>query len=62
VNFHQGLLGQLFDFGRIDIHGTGVENLILPNIGCPTDLVKAIENASIPLKQPQPPLADAPAA
>ena len=25
------------------------------------DLIKAIENASIPLKQPQPPLADKPA-
>ena len=50
VNFHQGLLGRLFDFGRIDIHGTGVDDLRLPNIGCPKDLLKAIENASIPLK------------
>ncbi len=58
VNFHQGLLGRLFDFGRVEIHGTGVDDLSLPNIGCPTDLVKSIENASIPLKQPQPPLAD----
>ena len=62
VNFHQGLLGRLFDFGRIDIYGTGVDDLRLPNIGCPKDLLKAIENASIPLKQPQPPLADKPAA
>ena len=62
VNFHQGLLGRLLDFGRIDIHGTGVDDLRLPNIGSPKDLLKAIENASIPLKQPQPPLADKPAA
>jgi uncharacterized membrane protein YdbT with pleckstrin-like domain len=52
VNFHQGLLGRIFNFGRIVVHGTGVEDLILPNIASPTDLVKAIENASIPLKQP----------
>jgi len=62
VNFHQGLLGRLLDFGRIEIHGTGMDDLRLPNIGCPTDLVKAIENASIPLKQPQPPLAEPPLA
>ena len=52
VNFHQGLLGQLFDFGKIVIHGTGVDDMILPYIARPTDLVKAIENASIPVKQP----------
>ena len=43
VNFHQGLLGRLLDFGRIEIHGTGMDDLRLPNIGCPTDLIKAIE-------------------
>ena len=62
VNFHQGLLGRMLDFGRIEIHGTGMDDLRLPNIGCPTDLVKAIENASIPLKQPQPPFAEPPLA
>ena len=62
VNFHQGLLGRMLDFGRIEIHGTGMDDLRLPNIGCPKDLIKAIEDASIPLKQPQPPFADKPAA
>jgi uncharacterized membrane protein YdbT with pleckstrin-like domain len=52
VNFHQGLLGRIFGFGKIVVHGTGVDDLILPNIAQPTDLVKAIENASIPVKQP----------
>ncbi len=52
VNFHQGLLGQIFGFGKIVVHGTGVDDLILPDIASPTDLVKAIENASIPVKQP----------
>jgi hypothetical protein len=50
VNFHQGLLGRLFDFGRIDTHGTGVDDLRLPNIGCPTDLVKAIDNGAPDLR------------
>jgi uncharacterized membrane protein YdbT with pleckstrin-like domain len=52
VNFHQGLLGRIFGFGKIVIHGTGVDDMILPNIARPTDLVKAIENASVPVKQP----------
>ena len=52
VNFHQGVLGRIFGFGKIVIHGTGVDDMILPNIASPTDLVKAIENASIPVKQP----------
>jgi membrane protein YdbS with pleckstrin-like domain len=52
VNLHQGLLGKIFNFGQITVHGTGVDDLALPNIACPTDLVKAIENASIPVKQP----------
>jgi uncharacterized membrane protein YdbT with pleckstrin-like domain len=52
VNLHQGLLGRIFGFGKIVLHGTGVDDMILPNIAQPTDLVKAIENASIPVKQP----------
>ena len=62
VNFHQGLLGRIFDFGKIVIHGTGVDDMILPNIARPTDLVKAIENASIPVKQPQLEVPDEPSA
>ena len=62
VNFHQGLLGRIFNFGKIVIHGTGVDDMILPNIACPTDLVKAIENASIPVKQPPLAPSDTPSA
>ncbi len=62
VNFHQGLLGQLFDFGKIVIHGTGVDDMVLPYIASPTDLVKAIENASIPVKQPPLAPSDTPSA
>jgi len=62
VNFHQGLLGRIFNFGKIVVHGTGVDDLILPNIASPTDLVKAIENASIPVKQPPLASSDKPSA
>jgi membrane protein YdbS with pleckstrin-like domain len=62
VNFHQGLLGRIFGFGQIVLHGTGVDDLILPNIANPTDLVKAIENASIPVKQPPLAPSDTPSA
>ena len=62
VNFYQGLLGRIFDFGKIVVHGTGVDDMILPNIAHPTDLVKAIENASIPVKQPPLEVPDEPAA
>ena len=60
VNFHQGLLGRIFNSGKIVIHGTGVDDLILPNIARPVDLVKAIENASIPVKQPPLAVSDKP--
>ncbi len=62
VNFHQGLLGRIFDFGQIVVHGTGVDDMIIPNIARPTELVKAIENASIPVKQPPLEVPDEPAA
>jgi uncharacterized membrane protein YdbT with pleckstrin-like domain len=54
VSFHQGLLGKLLGFGKISIHGTGVDDLVLPYIGAPTDLVKAIESASIAFEPPAP--------
>jgi uncharacterized membrane protein YdbT with pleckstrin-like domain len=61
VNFYQGLLGKVLGFGRVAIHGTGVDDLKLPYIGSPTDLVQAIESASVPLDPPQPLLSAAPA-
>lgn len=62
VKFDQGLLGRIFDFGKIVVHGTGVDDLVLPSIAQPTDLVRAIENASIPVKQPPLEIPDEPAA
>jgi len=60
VNFHQGPIGRLLDFGKIEVHGTGVDDVKLPNIACPTDLVRAIEDASLPLRQPMPELSRQP--
>jgi uncharacterized membrane protein YdbT with pleckstrin-like domain len=62
VTFHQGLLGKLLGFGRVAIHGTGVDDLRLPYIGHPTDLVKALANASMPLAPEEQALSKAPAA
>lgn len=45
VNFQQGLIGRLLGFGQVDVHGTGVDNLIIPPIADPLRLVKAIEDA-----------------
>ncbi len=62
VAFHQGLLGKLLGFGQVTIHGTGVDDLRLPNIGRPTDLVKALASASIPLEPRTQVLSNMPAA
>ncbi len=45
VNLQQGLIGRLLGFGQVDVHGTGMDNLIIPPIADPLQLVKAIEDA-----------------
>lgn len=45
VNFQQGVLGMLLGYGIVDVHGTGVGNLLLPTIDDPLSFVKAIDNA-----------------
>ena len=45
VNLQQGLIGRLLGFGQVDVHGTGVGNLIIPPIADPLRFVKAIEDA-----------------
>jgi membrane protein YdbS with pleckstrin-like domain len=47
VNFRQGPLGMLFGFGQVDVHGTGVDNLIIPTIADPVSFVKAIDDAKV---------------
>jgi membrane protein YdbS with pleckstrin-like domain len=46
VNFHQGFLGRLFDFGSVDVHGTGVDDLRVPAVAAPLSFLKAIEDAA----------------
>jgi membrane protein YdbS with pleckstrin-like domain len=45
VNFEQGPIGRLFGYGQVDVHGTGVDNLLIPPIADPVGFVKAIEDA-----------------
>ncbi|MEQ1694707.1 MAG: PH domain-containing protein [Hyphomicrobiaceae bacterium] len=45
VNFEQGAFGRLLGYGRVDVHGTGVGNLLLPSIADPLTFVQAIDNA-----------------
>lgn len=50
VNFKQGFLGRLFDFGHVDVHGTGLDHLHIPAVADPVSLLKAIEEATAPGK------------
>jgi membrane protein YdbS with pleckstrin-like domain len=50
VNFQQGLLGRVFDFGSVDVHGTGVDDLRIPAVAAPLGLLRAIEDAASPQK------------
>ena len=43
VNLEQGLLGRLFNYGRIELHGTGVDDIRLPTLADPIALQKAIQ-------------------
>jgi membrane protein YdbS with pleckstrin-like domain len=44
VNLEQGVLGRLFDFGRLQLHGTGVNDIRLPNLADPVGLRKALQD------------------
>jgi membrane protein YdbS with pleckstrin-like domain len=50
VNFQQGFLGRLLDFGSVDVHGTGVDDLRIPAVSGPLGFLKAIEDAASPSK------------
>jgi Bacterial PH domain len=45
VNLHQGALGRIFDFGRLVLHGTGVNDIDLPRLVDPVGLRKALQEA-----------------
>jgi uncharacterized membrane protein YdbT with pleckstrin-like domain len=44
VNFDQGLLGRLLNFGRLDLRGTGVDDIHLPALADPLGLRKALQD------------------
>ena len=54
VKLDQGLLGRLFDFGRLDLHGTGVGDIRLPALADPVGLRKALQDGMAAAAQPQP--------
>ena len=45
VNVRQGIMGRIFDFGRLVIRGMGVGEMVLPPIERPIVFRKAIEKA-----------------
>lgn len=46
VNLSQGFLGKLLDFGRVDVHGTGSDDVWIPEVAAPVALLKAIQDAA----------------
>jgi len=52
VKLDQGLLGRLFDFGRLDLHGTGVGDIRLPALADPVGLRKALQDGMAAAAQP----------
>jgi uncharacterized membrane protein YdbT with pleckstrin-like domain len=44
VNLKQGIPGRLFNFGRLEVHGTGVDDIVLPAIADPIALQRAIQD------------------
>jgi hypothetical protein len=57
VNLKQGVLGRLFGYGRLVLHGTGVNDIRLPLIADPVGLRRALQesmgaaNASVVVAQ-----------
>jgi membrane protein YdbS with pleckstrin-like domain len=46
VNLEQGMMGRVFDFGRVDVHGTGTDDIKVPAVASPLDFLKAVEGAA----------------
>ena len=43
VKLHQDVLGRIFGYGKLEIHGTGEEQIYLPALGNPLELRKALQ-------------------
>jgi membrane protein YdbS with pleckstrin-like domain len=64
VNLEQGLLGRLFNFGRLELRGTGVDDIRMPALADPMGLRRALQDGMAAAMQAGPgaPPARAPAA
>ena len=45
VSLDQGILGRIFGYGKINVHGTGEEEILFPTIGDPLELRRALQEA-----------------
>jgi uncharacterized membrane protein YdbT with pleckstrin-like domain len=45
VSLEQGIFGRLFNYGRVALHGTGVDDIVLPPLAEPVALQRAIQEA-----------------
>jgi len=52
VNLEQGLLGQLFNFGRLELRGTGVDDIRLPSLADPLGLRRALQDGMAAAARP----------
>jgi uncharacterized membrane protein YdbT with pleckstrin-like domain len=52
VNLQQGLLGRVLDFGHLELHGTGMEDIKLPLLADPIGLRKALQDGMAAAGQP----------
>ena len=52
VTLEQGVLGRLFDFGRLELRGTGVDDIRLPSLADPLGLRKALQDGMAAAAQP----------
>jgi len=54
VNLKQGLLGRLLNYGNVELHGTGVDDIRLPTLGDPIAVQRAMQEVIGAVSQPSP--------
>ena len=52
VNLDQGLLGRLLDYGKLELRGTGVDDIRLPSLADPLGLRKALQEGMATAARP----------
>jgi uncharacterized membrane protein YdbT with pleckstrin-like domain len=46
TNLNQSFMGRLLDYGRVDVHGTGVDDVGLPPIAAPAKFLRTLQDAT----------------